>query len=165
MASPIFNPFSFNPANTGRASGSYTVPAGKYAYVVIHIMVEANVSQANGSVPIGTVGNGGFGVTSEANSDVIQLWLDEGDAITSSGSNASGTATVTGAGSTNITFDSQSASTSMTVNLGGSAIAICRALVTASFMAIVNTLGPITYGTFSGGSSCYITYAEYNKTT
>lgn len=105
-------PFDHRPSNiTNRDNASYTVPAGKYARVVFSY--SCNAYYANG----GDVGQS-VGITNGNAVGEVDFWLDAGDVLSASKSNAA--AGPSGAGK------SLHASSSITVSINSS---VCKRIV------------------------------------
>lgn len=158
----IFIPFNFQPFATGRASASYTVPAGYYSRILITVYATASASASTVSATTNSALINSYGVISDSKNETFELWLKDGDAITSSSSNASGSATLTYT-TTDQYIDSQSSTTTVTLSIGGSSFATIAATASA-YVAITSTTSgsaTLNYASFAGASSILINYSEY----
>lgn len=142
-----FNTFAFNvktPAKTVVGTGSYTVPAGRWAIVTLSLDCTATAS-GTGTAPGGQNGGGSSGSGSKS----VQLILKAGDALSSSLSNASGSVACL---TSSINSGSGTSSVSVTLNAS-----IVQKL---SCTAFVMCTGPMT-NTFSGTTAYGYVASEY----
>ncbi len=93
MSAIISIPFNHQPVNTGAGSGTYTVPAGKYARLTFNCVAEAYLTLSNSTGLNLTNGN-----SAESNVSNGTVYLKSGDIISTSTSGASGSYTRTTAG-------------------------------------------------------------------
>lgn len=152
MTSRTIFPFDFSPVNTVGNSSSYTVPSGKYAKATITLDVSAYVSNITG----GAVGAYDTSINNDSNSATIEVWLDEGDALTKTTSVASGTDTASSSPFVSFLSDKSTA----TVNVNGSSIAEVNASATGT--AASNSTTSVT---ISGDANVRWFIQEYNKLT
>jgi len=147
MSAPYIIPFNFQPTNiVAGTTAAYTVPSGFYAIVKVSMTATAHASH-----PEVGAGASGSQVSTDSSEKCFELILMDGDQITSSLSNASGTF-ATGASATEMA----SATTTATVSVNATAIAVCKAVVGAT----ANTSASTTI-TFSGESHVGYVAAEY----
>jgi hypothetical protein len=162
--SDFFIPFNHQPSLVNRTTGTYTVPAGKYARVTANYSISAQAI---------INGNTGFRVdaySTAANGDVQNgspfFLLKAGDAISFTSSGASGTATCpAGSGTNTGQAHSTSSDTTLTISINSSTAAIFRARAYASISIYRQEGGSLTaigYATFSSSVSCTFVYEEYN---
>lgn len=141
MSAPYIIPFNFQPIATGTVlNGSYTVPSGKYARVLINCHAMARISAATA--------DGTIALSSNADSVVAEFWLKAGDAITTVATGA------TGGPSFSVHSFSQS-----TASINGVQCLIALAPVSGTNDGTVpgNTL------TISGSAGVSIRYEEFNQ--
>jgi len=163
MANQLFIPMTFMPVNTGAASNSYTVPAGKYAQVTITLTTAVKVNQDDYVSAIADVAS--YTAVPGSTTETVQIWLSSGDALTSSTSVASGTGTAAYNGTiTRAVFDSTTAESSCSVLLNGTTFMRCRANGSASILFESGTTsGTNTYANFTGAATVDIQYSEFNN--
>ena len=146
MSTPYIIPFNHQPVNTGAGSSSYTVPLKKYARLVYTCN-----AQAWTMVTGGTSGNTS-GTSSSANDTCNgEIWLKEGDIITVSLSNPSGSVGPATSGTITAT-----ATASILLNSSVFARASCT-----SAMSWIG-LSASTSMSKDGTTSVYFSYEEYN---
>jgi hypothetical protein len=162
---PIVVPFDFDPVNTVENTTSYTVPVGKYALVTIEVWAKAVVNQADTvqpTVPAASVGN--VDINSDSKSESIQLWLSAGDAVTMTGSNASGTTSMTSAGGeTRSICETKETSVAALVNTTEVLKVVAESKAAALYT--FSGAGTFTVGTHSGDHGIRIHASEYNPKT
>jgi hypothetical protein len=97
MSAPFFAPFNFQPASYQQGTtGTYTVPAGKYARVTINASMGHTLALTNASA--GGVWTLKFLSTNSTN-DSFDIWLYSGQTLALAAANSNGTLTVTASGS------------------------------------------------------------------
>ena len=144
MAAPYIIPFNFQPANTGTVlNGSYTVPSGKYARVIINLSAMARISAATSDSDGGEY----VAISSNSDSSTIEVWAVAAEAFTTSTSSASG-----GPGASTHSISTAS------VSIGGTQLAIARAAASG----IIGGGGADDNVTISGAASASMRYEEYN---
>lgn len=119
MSAPFIVPFNFAPVSTAKGTtGSYTVPAGKYALVNISIdhafyhSTSFTVSFAGLSSALVSLGN---------RSESFSLWLKAGDVLTLANTNTNASATISrnGFGAVDLNVSLQASSVT-SITIGGS---------------------------------------------
>lgn len=149
MSAPFFVPFNFQPTSIQRGSGTYTVPAGKYARVTISVTGEAYGIISAPYPSENVVSNGSF-------CESVDIFLKSGDVLTVSQSNASATGS---------TAPTSSATAITTVNL--SINSTIFAVFTCRGYAYSVTSGSPNNATssVSGSSSVNWIAQEFNEIT
>jgi hypothetical protein len=170
MPAPFIIPFNNQPVNTGVTAASYTVPAGKYARVIVSIGLTATFSNGGSLTNIGstTSGSTNYGVNTGHFNDKIELWLKAGDVLAFTTSLASGTISTVAGATIGGQFEARSASsqTSSTITLNASALATFYATASVyhhqTFPAAAGTLVAATIGTFAGTATVVTHFEEFN---
>ena len=150
---PLQYPFNFHPVNTGRGTqaSSYTVPAGKYARVIITLSVTAyftNASSGGSAADVLSHSDGSETVS-------FETYMTAGEQLTFSATAASASDTV-GSGLFNVNDGSV-----VTALIDGSSMAAakCRA-------GAFGYLGTGTHNlTLTGTAEAYFRYEEHNIPT
>jgi hypothetical protein len=99
MSAPFFAPFNFQPASYQQGTtGTYTVPAGKYARVTISTSLGHTLSLTN-------AGTGGVWtlrfLSTNSTNESFDIWLYSGQTLVLAAANSNGALTVTGTGIVN----------------------------------------------------------------
>lgn len=149
MAAPYIIPFNFQPVSTSSGSGTYTVPAGKYARITVTL--NASVFMSSGSAT--TIGNFPSQGSSISDSVVIDVWAKAGDAISFTSSVPSSTS----AAGTPSAVGFVSGTCTSSANLNGVAFGRARASTTLTSSNSASSTVTVT------GSVDALYYAEeYN---
>ena len=157
MSAAFVIPFNHQPASTGVAASTYTVPSGFYARVIVNVGLSASAALTNLS---STELLQAYGVNPGNSNNSVELWLKAGDVVAVSATNASGTATVTAAAGNKYT-DSKNASTTATITKNVTTIATFYATSSAYISATFGGAGSLSSATFSGSSTVAISYEEF----
>ncbi len=140
--STVVRAFAFRPESTTGGSGNYTVPAGKFALLTASCTASAFGSQA------GSNGGGAGGGTGTS----AQMWLAEGDSITTAQANTNASTIV------NSTTIQATGEGEVLVN----AVAVCSARASALF-------GTAASGTVAGNVGifprAFYGISQYDKKT
>ena len=139
------------PVATVVGTGSYTVPAGKWARVLVNLSASAR----GGTVTFPSQSSQHVAVSGTTCNEDAELFLKSGDVLTSSLTNASGTLSAQSFSANAAGVGSASSTASIAVN--GTTIKTCRANVTG---AIITGLDMLTIS-FTGDTSYGFIALEY----
>ena len=164
MPAPIVIPFNFEPIQTFAQTASYTVPAGKYAYVNIAGNLTALATTANLNHQFQNNLQSFFGNSVTENCD-FGVWLKSGSVISFSVTNATGSAniTVNGGGSGVGFMDQQSSSTSLNVLINSVSAYTLAATAHCGIAGYTTVSVNANYATFTGTNGIRMVITEYNK--
>lgn len=160
MASNLIVPPTLQPVSTQKGTGTYTCPTGKWAIVSITASVASIASvTATGTVNTTNVLSNSA-LSSGQDSTSFQIYVDEGDTVASLASLAAATNSYSGASSGTART---SGTTTLTIQHGGTAIGIIRAVGSAAHT--INQTSGITTVEVNGSSSFHWFAQEYNIIT
>jgi hypothetical protein len=80
MSAPYIIPFNFQPVNTGISNSTYTVPAGKYARVVVNLSASARIFNTS----LVATGGEAIAVSNNTQSLSVEVWARAGEAFSAS---------------------------------------------------------------------------------
>ena len=160
----IVQPFDFNPVNIVATADTYTVPAGKYAWVMIQVIAKALATRTEQLADI-SVALGSYNTHCDFQRDSMGFWLKSADVITKAAGGASGSGTITSAGAGEEVMASSKSETNVQALLNGNTILEVTAIANASFYYSASAARTLTYVDYSGSHKLLIMASEYNVIT